>query len=336
MDKMSILMVCLMAALSEAVLHEFSLQNVLDDDELVDHASRVARAADAAGYEIATLYGESLESGEHRRPESGGALGERNDNQSPTDQRLLLQWPSEGQVWLRFTVAVGAIQSKDRNFQLLPLPEDVTRKFPFLHVLITWSNTTDDQHSSQADNFVDVPIDEVNKVEDEDTNNEKVKRSVRDRKMTIEVGVYLDRLFLNKVWEKHRISSNQQLTDFIAQKWSGIAGVLHNPSLVGWDITIKVVNVEIWRSNPWWYQDSTKDLGKRLRMASTNTMNQPFDYISFETADAEPPGKMGLAHVGGMCNPRTRVGITKGANYNFAPEIHEMGHAYVSSLTVNS
>ncbi|XP_025083401.1 uncharacterized protein LOC112557632 isoform X1 [Pomacea canaliculata] len=68
MDKMSILMVCLMAALSEAALHEFShLQNVLDDDELMDHASRVARAADAAGYEIATLYGESLESGEHRR-----------------------------------------------------------------------------------------------------------------------------------------------------------------------------------------------------------------------------------------------------------------------------
>ncbi|XP_025083402.1 uncharacterized protein LOC112557632 isoform X2 [Pomacea canaliculata] len=65
MDKMSILMVCLMAALSEAALHEFS--NVLDDDELMDHASRVARAADAAGYEIATLYGESLESGEHRR-----------------------------------------------------------------------------------------------------------------------------------------------------------------------------------------------------------------------------------------------------------------------------
>ncbi|PVD36724.1 hypothetical protein C0Q70_03710 [Pomacea canaliculata] len=353
MDKMSILMVCLMAALSEAALHEFSLQNVLDNAELMDHARRVARAADAAGYEIATLYGESLESGEHRRPrrqsvvkvqklrasphfrretthvtseaassmpkpESGGALGERNDNQSPIDQRLLLQWPSEGQV--------GAIQSKDRNFQLLPLPEDFTRKFPFLHVLLTWSNTTDNQDSSPVDNFVDVSKDEVNKLEDEEANNEKVKRSVRDRKVTIEVGVYLDVHFLNKVSEKHQISSNQQLTDFIAQKWSGIAGVLHNPSLVGWDITIKVVNVEIWRSNPWWYQDSTQELGERMQSACENTMDQPFDYVSIETSDTDPPRRTGVAYVGQMCNPRYRCGITKGANFNFAPEIHEMGH----------
>ncbi|XP_025083398.1 disintegrin and metalloproteinase domain-containing protein 29-like [Pomacea canaliculata] len=373
MDKMSILMVCLMAALSEAALHDFS--NVLDDDELVDHASRVARAADAAGYEIATLYGESLESGEQRRltkrdvedhvasPSSKSKnfelrltsgerlhmslqkrqvlcsdlkVVERLENETIISRPVIKDCFFSGLLRDKSGFAslslcdgnvVGAIQSKDRNFQLLPLPEDFTRKFPFLHVLLTWSNATDDQHSSLGDNFVDVSKDEVNKIEDEDANNEKVKRSVRDRKVTIEVGVYLDRLFLNKVWEKHQISSNQQLTDFIARKWSGIAGVLHNPSLVGWDITIKVVHVEIWRSNPWWYQDSTKDLGKRLRMASTNTMNQPFDYISFETADAEPPGKMGLAHVGGMCNPRTRVGITKGANYNFGPEIHEMGHA---------
>ncbi|PVD36725.1 hypothetical protein C0Q70_03712 [Pomacea canaliculata] len=262
------------------------------------------------------------------KPESGERLENETIISRPTDQRLLLQWPSEGQVWLRFTVAVGAIQSKDVTSSYSHFRKISPANFPFCTCCLR-GQINRRSASSLGDNFVDVSKDEVNKIEDEDANNEKVKRSVRDRKVTIEVGVYLDRLFLNKVWEKHQISSNQQLTDFIARKWSGIAGVLHNPSLVGWDITIKVVNVEIWRSNPWWYQDSTKDLGKRLRMASTNTMNQPFDYISFETADAEPPGKMGLAHVGGMCNPRNRVGITKGANYNFAPEIHEMGHAYV-------
>ncbi|XP_025083399.1 A disintegrin and metalloproteinase with thrombospondin motifs adt-1-like [Pomacea canaliculata] len=374
MDKMSILMVCLMAALSEAALHEFSLQNVLDNAELMDHARRVARAADAAGYEIATLYGESLESGEHRRltkrdvedhvasPSSKSRnfellltsgerlhmslqkrqvlcpnlkVVERLENETIISRPLIKDCFFSGLLRDKSGFAslslcdgnvVGAIQSKDRNFQLLPLPEDFTRKFPFLHVLLTWSNTTDNQDSSPVDNFVDVSKDEVNKLEDEEANNEKVKRSVRDRKVTIEVGVYLDVHFLNKVSEKHQISSNQQLTDFIAQKWSGIAGVLHNPSLVGWDITIKVVNVEIWRSNPWWYQDSTQELGERMQSACENTMDQPFDYVSIETSDTDPPRRTGVAYVGQMCNPRYRCGITKGANFNFAPEIHEMGH----------
>lgn len=33
-----------------------------------------------------------------------------------------------------------------------------------------------------------------------------------------------------------------------------------------------------------WYQDSIKDLGQRLKMGCINTMNQPFDYVSIETA----------------------------------------------------
>ncbi|PVD36723.1 hypothetical protein C0Q70_03709 [Pomacea canaliculata] len=217
---------------------------------------------------------------------------------------------------------VGAIRSKNRSFQLHPLPEDVVSHSPFLHVLLTWSNETDDKLSSLED-FLEVPEDVL---ENEDANDMKFQRSVSDKKLKIEVGVYLDRLFLNKVNQNLKLSSNQQLTDLIARKWSGIAGVLHNPSLVGWDITIKVVNLEIWHSNPSWYQDSIKDLGQRLKMACINTMNQPFDYVSIETADADPPQRMGLAYVGGMCSHRSRCGITKGAYTHFRFELHEMGH----------
>lgn len=46
---------------------------------------------------------------------------------------------------------------------------------------------------------------------------------MKDKNMTIEVGVYLDRLFIKKVQESLGISSNQELTELIAAKWSGVS-----------------------------------------------------------------------------------------------------------------
>lgn len=64
---------------------------------------------------------------------------------------------------------VGAIRSKNRSFQLHPLPEDVVSHSPFLHVLLTWSNETDDKLSSLED-FLEVPEDVL---ENEDANDMK-------------------------------------------------------------------------------------------------------------------------------------------------------------------
>ncbi|XP_025080754.1 uncharacterized protein LOC112556192 isoform X2 [Pomacea canaliculata] len=359
MDTMFILILCLMVACSQAGLNDISLRDMLEDEEFVDHASRVVQAADAAGYEVAALYGESLETGEHRRLTKRDieahvahpSTESRNFQLRLTSgERLHMSLTKRSVLAPDLTVVerlqngtgksrpqvrdcffsgslesghaslslcdgkvTGAIHSKDRDIQLHPLPEDVAWNHhdegdPPLLMLLTWSNVTDDEPPSPAD-FIEVQENDTKY----NSKKPKGKRSVKDKNMTIEVGVYLDRLFIKKVQESLGISSNQELTELIAAKWSGISGVLNSPSMrqYGWNINIKIVSLEIWRKNPSWYNDSLRALGQRLKMVCENTQRQPFDYVSIETAETDVMKRRGLAYLRTICEPRWRCGITK-------------------------
>lgn len=50
-------------------------------------------------------------------------------------------------------------------------------------------------------------------------------RSVQDKIVVMEIGVYLDRLFLEKINESLGLSTTQQLTDLVTLKWSGVSSV---------------------------------------------------------------------------------------------------------------
>ncbi|PVD36729.1 hypothetical protein C0Q70_03716 [Pomacea canaliculata] len=323
MDTMFILILCLMVACSQAGLNDISgrqLRDMLEDEEFVDHASRVVQAADAAGYEVAALYGESLETGEHRRVSAilllkRYSLTKRDieahvAHPSTESRNFQLRLTSGERLHMSLTKrsvlapdltvverlqngtgksrpqvrdcffsgslesghaslslcdgkVTGAIHSKDRDIQLHPLPEDVAWNHhdegdPPLLMLLTWSNVTDDEPPSPAD-FIEVQENDTKY----NSKKPKGKRSVKDKNMTIEVGVYLDRLFIKKVQESLGISSNQELTELIAAKWSGISGVLNSPSMrqYGWNINIKIVSLEIWRKNPGNRCNETKGTG---------------------------------------------------------------------------
>ncbi|XP_025083571.1 A disintegrin and metalloproteinase with thrombospondin motifs adt-1-like [Pomacea canaliculata] len=159
-----------------------------------------------------------------------------------------------------------------------------------------------------------------------DNSKEMRMRSVQDKIVVMEIGVYLDRLFLEKINESLGLSTTQQLTDLVTLKWSGVYALLSNPLVVGWNITIKVVHLEIWRESPSWYNETVNNLGGRMDMICRSTTDKPFDHIFLETANT-PGSTVGLSWLGTMCNPRWRCSIGKGVNLNSWIEAHETGHS---------
>ncbi|XP_025083409.1 A disintegrin and metalloproteinase with thrombospondin motifs adt-2-like isoform X1 [Pomacea canaliculata] len=363
----------LLAAGMSSAANLRSLPDLMTDVELMDHVRRITRAVEAEEYDIATLYGTSLYSGEHtgltkrdvedhashpstesRNFELHLTSGERlrmsvqkRSAMSPdvtvverVSGREELRRPQvrdcffsgglegeEGHASLSLCdgQVMGAIRSRKRDFELHALPETTaTRRRSVtepLRVLVTWSNS--EQEKRDVYNIVPEIPDESQIYSNQDTHG---GRSVADKSATIEVGVYLDRLFLANMEGKFGLSTTQQLTDLVALKWSGMYAVLSNPSVIGWKITMKVVYLEIWRETPSWYNETVDNLGGRMDNICMFTTDKPFDHIMLETADT-PGNTVGLSWQGTMCNPRWRCSIAKGVNLNNWIEIHETGHS---------
>ncbi|XP_025079888.1 A disintegrin and metalloproteinase with thrombospondin motifs adt-2-like [Pomacea canaliculata] len=351
-----------------------SLPDKMTDVELTDHARRIARAVNAEGYDIATLHGTSLFSGDktrltkrdveehaaHPSTESRNfelrlTSGERlrmsvqkRSGMSPdvtvverVSGKEKVSRPQvrdcffsgglegeEGHASLSLCdgQVMGGIRAGNRDYEVHPLPETsaIRRRSADepLHAVVTWSDQGNDL---MAFDSISPDLSDEDETEASDIIEETKPDSYKSA--TIEVGVYMDRFFLARVEERFGLTTTEQLMELAALKWSGINAVLSNPKVVGWNITIKVVHLEIWRESPSWYNESNFYLGGRQNMLCASTTDMPFDHIMLETADTRPNRIKGISWMDRMCNPRWRCSAARGAGFSNWIEAHETGHS---------
>ncbi|KAK3732409.1 hypothetical protein RRG08_053805, partial [Elysia crispata] len=146
--------------------------------------------------------------------------------------------------------------------------------------------------------------------------------------VTAEIAVYADKNYANFLKSSGR-NTLAKATKFFANKWNTIARVYGDRSKVGVKFAIQLKHVEVWWTNPRYYRavQSNNNLNKHLNPFCSNTRGSKADHRMLYTAGVGG-GVMGLAWVGGICNPNRACSIVKNKSLtNLKVELHEFGHS---------
>ncbi|KAK7101296.1 A disintegrin and metalloproteinase with thrombospondin motifs adt-2-like [Littorina saxatilis] len=254
---------------------------------------------------------------------------------------------------------IGSVNTEKRYYEVHTLPEDTDKRSidDVMRVLVTWQDAAhaqeglmagdetmkrrtldelepleedglqiSEEEESEEESFEE---DGVEIPEEEEESEDGGRRSISARTVVIEIADYVDSHYLGDIKAKMGLNTTRQITNLILNKWSSAAGVLGNRKQAGWDITLRLVALEIWRKNPSWYKTKASDsLVTRMHAICGNTKHLPYDQVTIHTGNPiTPKGKVGLSWIGGVCRRRLRCTAVRGANTNFFTELHELGHS---------
>ncbi|XP_076462938.1 zinc metalloproteinase-disintegrin-like protein F1 [Babylonia areolata] len=219
---------------------------------------------------------------------------------------------------------VGSVSTPTRDYQIHSvLPHDRSMGTPGddddMKVLVTWQDA-DSEGFGEVDDGLESP-------EDSDSPPETERRSLKDRRATIEICDVVDKYFIADVQRKLGINNSSKIIELLISKWSSAAYMLSNKTQVGWDLNLRLVKVDIMRSHPEWYKAQPHEkMGARLNEICNPTSHWTCDQISLHTGQTSDPRIVGLAWVGLVCNPRRRCSSLRSSNRNYMAELHELGH----------
>ncbi|GFR87301.1 zinc metalloproteinase/disintegrin [Elysia marginata] len=156
-----------------------------------------------------------------------------------------------------------------------------------------------------------------------------IQRTTRQNKVDItgEIAVYADKNYADFLKSTGR-NTLAKATTFFANKWNTIARVYGDKSKVGVKFVLQLKQVEVWWTNPRYYRSvqNNNNLQKHLNPFCSNTRNSKADHRMLYTAGVGG-GVMGLAWIGGICNPNRACSIVKNKSLsNLKVELHEFGH----------
>ncbi|XP_070196594.1 zinc metalloproteinase-disintegrin-like halysase [Littorina saxatilis] len=235
---------------------------------------------------------------------------------------------------------MGSVNTAKRYYEVHALPEgadkrsadDVTR------VLVTWQDAAHAQEGMLAgdETMKRQILDKLEMHENDgietphDGSDDGQKRSISERTVTIEIANYLDSHYINGIKDKLNLTTTSQITDLMLNKWSAVANIFGDDQFIGWNITLKLVALEIWRINPSWYVTNASDsMFYRMDTICNGTKSLPYDQVTLHTGwPITHNGIGGLAWIGGVCMSRWHcIVILGGANTNYFTELHEFGHS---------
>ncbi|XP_070208121.1 uncharacterized protein, partial [Littorina saxatilis] len=181
----------------------------------------------------------------------------------------------EGQV-------MGTAQTETRQYEMHLLPREVAarkrRSTDLVHVLVTWTDLENAREPEEGlhrlrkragkdDMFYDadamvVEESEMDQREKDAIITDPPLRNKTDRHAIVETAAFMDTFFQDAFVNNLGFPNDTEWFIRLALlKWSGIAAVMSDPK-VGWNITVRLVVLEIWRQNPDWYNnEATATLG---------------------------------------------------------------------------
>ncbi|KAL8581691.1 hypothetical protein ACOMHN_049247 [Nucella lapillus] len=226
----------------------------------------------------------------------------------------------------------GAISTAKRTYEIHALHQPMEKRYDddVMKVLVTWQEGQ--ERERELDDGLEIPDDYIPIPDDYNGDNateEIIKWAVADRKLTIEIIDYVDSFYIQEIGEKLGKTTDQQITDYLLLKWTKVQQALSNKNLIGWDITLKLNELHLWRTNPatGFYHISPSDkIGARMNKICQGTMDKEADHITLHTARTSDPGRLGLAWLGGMCRPRYRCSAVRAIGIGANTELHELGH----------
>ncbi|KAL8612216.1 hypothetical protein ACOMHN_028913 [Nucella lapillus] len=214
---------------------------------------------------------------------------------------------------------VGSITTPTRDYDIHTLRQrhDKREDDDVMRAMVTWQ---DNQHEKRDLNDV-LTTPYV-------TDASSGAYNIADKKATIEIGDFLDRFFIADLKKKLDITTNEKIIELIIAKWTGAAHTLSDKGKVGWDLTLRLVDVVIMRTDPSWYQVAPQEkLGIRMKKICAGTKTTSYDQITLHTGDTSDPIRIGLAWLGGLCLRGFRCSANRASNTNFRTELHELGHS---------
>ncbi|XP_070207317.1 A disintegrin and metalloproteinase with thrombospondin motifs 14-like [Littorina saxatilis] len=257
---------------------------------------------------------------------------------------------------------MGTVQTNTHQYEMHLLPREVAakkrRSADLVRVLVTWTELEKlrdfkQNHSvhkrawdadafGKADAYPVLPgnIEEIGQDNDVNYRGSRRQRSANntiwmppvrnaseDKHVIIEEAVYLDTFYQQALVDKFGFPNETHWFIKLALlKWSGIASVLSDPKL-GWNITIRVVVLEVWKENPDWYNnESTATLGGRMGRICKGTKSLMVDHVTVLTK-AIPRGKVGVSFVSAVCRKSFRCSAVMPTGLKFNTELHELGHS---------
>ncbi|GFO46075.1 Zinc metalloproteinase/disintegrin [Plakobranchus ocellatus] len=145
--------------------------------------------------------------------------------------------------------------------------------------------------------------------------------------ITAEVAVYADKYYADFLRSQGK-NNLAKATTFFVNKWNTIARVYGDKKKVGLKFVIQLKHVEVWWSNPAFYRSVQADpnLNKHLNVFCSKTTGNKADHRMLYTVGVGG-GTMGLAWIGGVCNPIRACSIVKSKTSNVRVELHEFGHS---------
>ncbi|GAB1611015.1 hypothetical protein Ahia01_001388400 [Argonauta hians] len=160
-------------------------------------------------------------------------------------------------------------------------------------------------------------IDEENELELEEDKLHSV--------VTIETGLYCDEDYTRRL-EAKGADTLQKKIDFVVSKFTGVQYEYSKFKQLKHKVIIQLKKIVFWTKNPSWYNVTNKLNSILKPFCRWNMDKEPFD-IAYVLTGHQPMSPIGLAYVGGVCNPKIRCGVSVGINWGkYVAIAHEMGH----------
>ncbi|KAK3093898.1 hypothetical protein FSP39_021596 [Pinctada imbricata] len=205
----------------------------------------------------------------------------------------------------------GIITTPGHDYHVEQLPSSVAKRFshPGISVLVSKKPKTE-----KSPDAFPLNIDGV-------STNQRRKRSVPSKDLTIELAVYTDSEF-TKLFPTRNIWKRLEL---MTAKYNGVQMEWGRRDTLGYNVIIKIKRMVFFDKNPSWYNMSTI-LGASLHSFCEGTKDEyPYDLMFMHTGmNTDVTGR---AYQSSVCKYRYRCGINNAASFvQYTATAHEIGH----------